>query len=166
MSALTQTKSSETTALNGAQVPCDQLPKGAVAEAEAQVTVEQDKSTYATTIKNIEAILIKSRNEIEEAKAHKRRTQTKLSELEAQLTKEQDLIQKTKLKKRKAGLEGALDEADSRIKKAKIEHAKAEKRQQNAIRTVISDIVMDDKSHKTKDANENEDGEGVVMVTL
>ena len=102
MVAVARAKSSAENALSGAKVPPSD--KGAVVAAQQQVVTEMSagsgqKSSYATTIKNIEATLIKSKNKIHDAAREKKKLEKKLSKVDADLRNEQDIIQKTKLKK-------------------------------------------------------------------
>merc|ERR1712086_826470 len=134
---------------------------GAVVAAQQQVVTEMSagsgqKSSYATTIKNIEATLIKSKNKIHDAAREKKKLEKKLSKVDADLSTEQDIIQKTKLKKQKQSIEGNIQFQDSRAKAATKVHAKQEKNQKDAIRSVISNVIMDEPTETAKQTGQDD----------
>merc|ERR1711865_9222 len=159
MVAVARAKSSAENALSGAKVPPSD--KGAVVAAQQQVVTEMSagsgqKSSYATTIKNIEATLIKSKNKIHDAAREKKKLEKKLSKVDADLSTEQDIIQKTKLKKQKQSIEGNIQFQDSRAKAATKVHAKQEKKQKDAIRSVISSVIMDEPTETAKQTGQDD----------
>merc|ERR1712054_343578 len=131
--------------------------KSDVIDSVTAVDKDSPQATYATTIKNVEAALIKSRTEIEHANNEKEKLTKELAEVKAALQTEQDTIQKQKLEKKRDALKGAILAAESRAKKALLEHKKQEKQQKDAIGSVIRGVVMADKAFtktkKTLEAN-------------
>merc|ERR1712086_783395 len=86
----------------------------------------------------------------------RKKLEKKLSKVDADLSTEQDIIQKTKLKKQKQSIEENIQFQDSRAKAATKVHAKQEKNQKDAIRSVISNVIMDEPTETAKQTGQDD----------
>jgi len=167
LAAVEAAKASEKQSLEAAQLPKSSSPteqaeyNKAKAELASVSTKGDAPASYASTIKNIEAKLLKSQTDVETANRDKDKLSQELSDVKGRVMNEKDMIEKDKLKKKEQALEGQVLEAESRAKKAWETHLKEKKMQSQAIKEVITNVALEQEDEaKSPDESAESDDDG------
>merc|ERR1719506_1691665 len=147
-------KLAESRALEAVKMPANASPeeKKAFAAAKMKILKEQTgaSANYASKIKNIEAKLLKSKQNARHANRSLAKLNTKVIKLKGKQAAEKDSIVKAKLGKKIRAINGKIKFEKKKVQKAKIAMQKAAKAQKQEIGDVVKSVVLSKDNGKSR----------------